>query len=131
VNESENEATDLALDRRCPGGRSAWPKRHYSIGSSDMKIFDWLMKIFDWLDGIEVTVVAIVAALLLVFGPLFITYRFALVHRQAAALITGALWICCVAACLRDFRRQRLSWVSGGVLALWLMTTVVLGFIMT
>jgi hypothetical protein len=36
------------------------------------------MKIFDWLDGIEVTVVATVAALLLVLGPLFITYRFAL-----------------------------------------------------
>ncbi len=44
------------------------------------------MKIFDWLDGIEVAVAAIVAALLLVFGPLFITYRFVLAHRQAPAL---------------------------------------------
>ena len=89
------------------------------------------MKIFDWLDGIEVAVAAIVAALLLVFGPLFITYRFVLAHRQAPALLTGALWLCCVAACVRDFRRQRLSWVSGGVIALWLVTTIVLGLIMT
>jgi hypothetical protein len=88
------------------------------------------MKIFDWLDGIEVTVVATVAALLLVLGPLFITYRFALAHRHGAAFLCGALWICCVAACVRDFRRQRLSWVSGGVLALWLVTTLVLGLIM-
>jgi hypothetical protein len=88
------------------------------------------MKIFDWLDGIEVTVVAIVAALLLVLGPLFITYRFALAHRYGAAWLTGALWICCVVACVRDFRRQRLSWVSCGILALWLATTLVLGFIM-
>lgn len=88
------------------------------------------MKIFDWLDGVEVTVVAIVAALLLVLGPLFITYRFALAHRYAAVLITGALWLCCVAAFVRDFRRQRLSWVSG-VLTLWLVTTLMLGFIVT
>lgn len=87
------------------------------------------MKIFDWLDGIEVTVVAVVAILLLVFGPLFITYRFALAHRNIAALLTTALWLCCVAACIRDLRRQRLSWVSGGVLALWLVTTLGLAFI--
>ena len=87
------------------------------------------MKIFDWLDGIEVTVVAIVAALLLVLGPLCITYRFALVHRHGAALLTGALWICCVSTCVRDFRRRRLSWVSGGLLALWPVTTLVLGLI--
>jgi hypothetical protein len=36
------------------------------------------MKIFDWLDGIEVTIFVILAALVLVLGPLFITYRFAL-----------------------------------------------------
>jgi len=88
------------------------------------------MKILEWLDGFEVTVVAIVAALLLVLGPLFITYRFALAHRNIAAWLTGALWILSVAACVRDFRRRRLSWVSGGVLAIWLVTTVVLGFIL-
>ena len=86
------------------------------------------MRIFDWLDGIEVTIVAIVAAVFLVLGPLFITYRFALAHRHAAALLTGALWVCCVAACIRDFRRRRLGWISGGILALWLVTTLVLGF---
>ena len=89
------------------------------------------MKIFDWLDGIEVTVVAIIAALALVVGPLFITYRFALSHRYGAALLTGALWICCVVACVRDFRRHRLSWISCGVLALWLVTTLVLGLIVS
>jgi hypothetical protein len=86
------------------------------------------MKVFDWLDGIEVTIVAIFAAVLLVLGPLFITYRFALAHRHIAALLTGALWICSVAACVRDFRRRQLSWISGGVLAVWLITTLVLGF---
>ena len=99
-------------------------RRHYALGASQLKIFDWL-------DGIEVTVVAIVAALLLVLGPLFISYRFALAHRHEAALLTGALWICCIAAWVRDFRRQPLSWVSGGVLALWLVTTLVLGLIVT
>jgi hypothetical protein len=87
------------------------------------------MKILDWLDSIEVTIVAILAAIMLVLGPLFITYRFALAQRYGAALLTGALWIISVAACVRDFRRQRISWISGGVLALWLVTTVVLGFV--
>jgi hypothetical protein len=89
------------------------------------------MKFFDWLDGIEVTLVAIFAALLLVIGPLFITYRFVLAHRHGAALLTGALWICCVAVCVRDFRRQRLTWLSGGVLALWIVTTLIVGFAVT
>lgn len=89
------------------------------------------MKFLDWLDGIEVMVVAIVAALLLVIGPLFITYRLVLAHRHEAALLTGALWICCVAVCVRDFRRQRLTWLSGGILALWLVTTLVVGFVVT
>jgi hypothetical protein len=87
------------------------------------------MKILDWLDGFEVTVVAIVAALLLVLGPLFITYRFALAHRNSVAWLTGVLWILSVVICVRDFRRRRLSWVSGAVLALWLVTILVLGFI--
>lgn len=87
------------------------------------------MKILDWLDGFEVTVVAIVAALLLVLGPLFITYRFALAHRNSAAWLTGALWILSVAVCVRDFRRRRFSWVSGGVVAIWLVTILMLGFI--
>lgn len=89
------------------------------------------MKIFAWLDGIEVTIVAVVAALLLVLGPLFITYRFVLAHRHEAAVLTGALWLCCIVACIRDLRRQRLSWVSGGVLSLWLVTTLIVGFIVT
>lgn len=87
------------------------------------------MRIVDWLTLIEFTVVAIVAALLLVLGPLFITYRFALVDHHAAALLTGVLWLCCVAACVRDFRRQRLSWVSGGALAIWFVTILVLGIV--
>ena len=87
------------------------------------------MKIFDWLDNIEVTIVAIIAALLLLVGPIFIVYRFALANRNGAAVLTGVLWLCCVAACIRDFRRQRLSWISGGVLVVWIVTTVVLGFI--
>ena len=87
------------------------------------------MKLLDWLDSIEITVVAIVAALLLAVGPLFIAYRFALADRQVAALLTGALWVSCVVACVHDLRRRRFSWTSGVVLALWIVTTLVLGFI--
>ena len=89
------------------------------------------MKLFDWRDGIEVTILAILAAILLIIGPLFITYRFALAQRHMAALLTGALWIACVAACVRDFRRQQLGWISGGFLVVWILTTLVLGFVLT
>ena len=89
------------------------------------------MKLFDWLDGIEVTIVATLAAILLIIGPLFITYRFALSERYMAALLTGALWIACVAACVRDYRRQQLGWISGGFLLVWVLTTLVLGFVLT
>ena len=87
------------------------------------------MKILKWLDNIEVAVVAIASGLLLLIGPLLITYRFGLVHRYEARVLIGALWLCSVLICIRDFRRKRLSWVSGGVLALWAVTTLVLGFI--
>ena len=87
------------------------------------------MKFFDWLDNIKIAVVAIVAALFLIVGPLYVLYRLALAHQHPAALLAGALWLCCLAACVRDFRRKHLSRVSGGILALWLVTIVVLGFI--
>jgi hypothetical protein len=87
------------------------------------------MKFFNWLGGIEVALLALAAALLLILGPLFITYRFALADRNAAALLTGTLWLCCIVACVRDFRRHQLSWVSSGVLVLWVVTMLVLGFI--
>jgi hypothetical protein len=89
------------------------------------------MKLIEWLDVVEITVVAIVAALLLVLGPLATVYRFALNDRHGAALFTGVLWISCIAACVLDCRHRRFSWVSGGVFTLWLVTTLVLGFIVS
>ena len=80
-----------------------------------------------WLDDVEFWILAIVAGLLLAVGPLVIAYRLVLVGSLGSALLTGAVWLTSVVACVRDFRRHRFSWISLGVLSLWLVTTLFVG----
>ena len=84
-------------------------------------------QVFDWLDGIEVTVCAFIAALLLVIGPLFVLAQFILRHHYLPAAMLGLLWCGCVVACICDLRRRSISWVTGGLLVAWVVLTLVVG----
>jgi hypothetical protein len=89
-----------------------------------------IWRALDWLDDIEVAVItfgaAVLAVVLLVVGPLFLTHRFVLAHHYAAAFFVGLLWISCAAGCIRDYRRRSFSWVSGGLIVIWTATALLL-----
>jgi hypothetical protein len=88
------------------------------------------MKKIDLFPNAEVAIAVVITALLLIFGPLFITYHLASVHRYGAASLTGALWLLGIAVCIRDYRRKKLSWVSGGIFAIGLVLVLVCAFVM-
>jgi hypothetical protein len=87
-----------------------------------------IRQVFGWLDGVEVVVVAIIAAALLIFGPLFLVIRFYAAHHYLHALVLGVFWCGCIAACVRDFRRKCFSWVTGSLVALWVILTLLIGY---
>jgi hypothetical protein len=72
---------------------------------------------------------AVITALLLISGPLFIACYFASAHRYGAAFLTGALWLLGTAVCIRDYRRKKLSWVSGGILAIGFVLVLVMALV--
>jgi hypothetical protein len=67
--------------------------------------------------------VAILVGLVLLIGPLVIAFLFFRnQHPLSGASILG-LWILAAAVCVRNFRRQRLSWLSGFLAVLWFIAT--------
>jgi hypothetical protein len=83
-------------------------------------------KVFCALDALEFTIVAIPAGLILLFGPLFAAFHFFCTQRPLAAAFVFGLWVLCAVGCVRDFRRDRFSWLSGSLALLWLIATLVL-----
>jgi len=92
------------------------------------RFFDRVLNLFDWLDGIELVIVAGVAALLVVLGPLLVVYRFVFARHYVVASALMLVWSVCIAACVRDLRRQAFTWVSAIAVGVWGVTTVILGF---
>ena len=92
------------------------------------RIFKSISRFFDRLDGLEVAVFALLAGVLLIVSPLWLTWRYAHTQRYGAAFFCFLLWASGVAACVRDLRQSRFSWVSGALLVLWFGLTLTLGF---
>ena len=86
-----------------------------------------LWQLFDWLDGIEFAVCGIIAAALLVGGPVYLFVRFVAAHHYVQAVCLGLLWCVCLAAGIRDVRRKRFSWITGILVAAWFVATLWVG----
>jgi hypothetical protein len=91
------------------------------------RLFDRVAKFFGWLDAIEFVVPAVLAALLLVGGPFLAIYFLFRNHNPVAAAVSASLWLFACFACVRDLRRQRLTFASGSLIVLWLILTIVIG----
>lgn len=84
----------------------------------------------DWLDELEFWLLALLAGLLLIASPLWVAWRFAHVQRYAEAIFCLLLWGSCSVAFVRDLRQSRFSWVTGFLLGLWFILTLVLHFVL-
>lgn len=78
------------------------------------------------MDAVEFAVPAIVAALVLVIGPLLAVLYFVCSRHWLAAGLCGGLWVLGAFSCIRDFRRRHLGWGSVTLGIIWLLATVVI-----
>ena len=92
------------------------------------RILRKIWQALELLDGIEVAVVAVIAAVLLVLAPVVILRHLIVQGLYLLAAMLAGLWVGCVAACVRDFRRRTLGWISGGMVAAWLVVALIVGW---
>jgi hypothetical protein len=86
--------------------------------------FNKLNQAFEGLDALEFVIPAILAGLLLIFGPLLASVYLIRKHHYIAALLSGGIWALAAIASIRDVRRRRLRWVSITLITLWIITTL-------
>ena len=91
------------------------------------KMLERIRHAFEWLDGVEVVVVGIIAAVLIVVGPVYWIIRFSFAKHYVPAVLVGLLWLSCLAAFVRDVRRQRFSWITVGLVAIWIIAMLLVG----
>src|SRR5262245_18957806 len=89
-------------------------------------LFKRVSRFFEWLDTLEFIVPAVLAALLLIAGPLLAIFFFLHNNHLLPAAASASLWILACLACVRDLRRAHLSLASGSLIALWLIFTIVI-----
>ncbi len=85
---------------------------------------DKIGRLFGWMDAVEFAIPAILAALVLIVGPLLVALYFIRTQHFVAAAISFSLWILAAIACVRDFRRGHFSWVGVALGVVWFITTL-------
>ena len=92
-----------------------------------MRVFlQKLGRVFGWMDAVEFAVPAVLAAVLLVGGPIAAIVHFLRARHYAAAVATAGLWTLAGICCIRDLRRRKFSAVTGIVLATWLIGALII-----
>ena len=83
--------------------------------------FRTIVRVVGWMD--EVAIASILAALLLIVGPLAAAFCFFRKDHYLATALRVSLWILAAIAGIRDFRRRQLDWVSVTLGVVWLVAT--------
>ena len=89
-------------------------------------LFDKIARAVEWIDAAEFAFPAIIAALLLVIGPLLASWYFLRTQHYTAAVVSGGLWILAAVGGIRDWRRRHFGWVSVTFGVVWFITTLIL-----
>jgi hypothetical protein len=88
--------------------------------------FNKLNQAFEGLDGLEFVIPAVLAALLLIFGPPLASAYLIRKHHYVAAGLSGAIWAPAIVTCIRDLRRRHFGWVSIALIVIWIITTLII-----
>jgi len=89
-------------------------------------LFERIAGAFEWMDALEFVIPAILAALLLVIGPIVASCYFLRIHHYTAAVVSCGFWILAAVGGIRDWRRRHLGWVSVIFGVVWFVTTLIL-----
>lgn len=85
-----------------------------------------LGRVFGWMDAVEFAVPAMLAAILLLAGPIALIVHFLRAHHYAAAIASAGLWVLAAICCVRDLSRRRFSPVTGILLGAWFIGTLII-----
>jgi hypothetical protein len=85
-----------------------------------------LGQIFECMDAIEFAIPAVLTAVLLVAGPIALIVHFLRAQHYAAAGASAVLWLLAAICSVRDLSRRRFSPVTGVLLGVWLIGTLVI-----
>ena len=80
----------------------------------------------EWMDALEFAIPAILAAVVVVVGPIALVAHFLRAHDYGPAVASTGLWVFAVVCCLRDLRRHKFSVLTGILLASWFVATIVI-----
>jgi hypothetical protein len=83
-------------------------------------------RVFGWMDAIEFAVPAILAAVLFVAGPIALIVHFLWAQHYAAAVASAGLWLFAAICCGRDLSRRRFSPITGILLGVWFIGTLII-----
>jgi hypothetical protein len=87
--------------------------------SGFMKVVAALRRHVHWLGDLEVSIVLLLAALLVAFGPWIGVFYLSRGHQPVAAGLLSIIWAGGIVQIVRDFRRQEFSMLTQVVLAVW------------
>ena len=100
--------------------------RHRARANAMRGFFDKIANVFGWMDAVEFAIPAILAALVLVVGPLLAAFYLFRTQHLVAAAVSFGLWILTAGACIRDLRRRHFGWVSVTLGVVWFMATLII-----
>src|SRR5690349_11393287 len=94
-------------------------------------LFDKIARAFEWIDAVEFIIPAILAALLLVLGPVLVVLYFLRTQHHTAAVVSSVLYISAALGGIRDLWRRHFGWVSVTFGIVWFILTLMLGIPLT
>ena len=83
-------------------------------------------RVFGWMDAVEFAVPAILAAILLIAGPIALIVHFLRAQHYVAGAFSAGLWMVAAICCVRDLSRRRFSPVTGVLLGTWFVGTLII-----
>jgi len=83
-----------------------------------------LWQIIDCLSGLELVVGGLIAAGLLIVGPISLFVHLYASSHFGTAIGLGLLYLGCLAACIYDLLRRRFTWPTRLIVATWFFTTL-------
>ena len=86
--------------------------------------FRTIVPVLSWMDAAAIA--SILAAFLLIAGPLLASFCFFRKDHSLAAALSVSLWILVAIAGIRDFRRRQLGWASVTLSVVWIVGTFII-----
>ncbi len=84
----------------------------------------------NWVVDFELLIFAILAGAIIFLLPILFVIRFINIGAYWKASVIGFVWLMTATTSVRDYIRKKFSWISGSVLIVWVVLTVIFAFVL-